>query len=132
MSAPSAPKPANGEAGFSLIEAVVAAAILALALAAFFGAGRNALQIAYGASRHTEAALEARSLLDRLGADLPLADGEYSGRTESGRFYRITTERIPANAGLELYDVTAELRDRASDRAPIIRLETLKTQEPAS
>jgi general secretion pathway protein I len=115
-----------------LIEAVVAAAILALALAAFFGAGRNALRVASATNRHTEAALEARSLLDRLGADIPLAAGRFEGHAESGRIYRLIITPLPdAASALAAYDAAVELREHTEDRAPLVRFETLKIAEPA-
>src|SRR5262249_48594833 len=99
---------------------------------AIFGAGRDALRVSSGASRHTEAALEARSLIDRLGTDIPLRPGEIDGKTESGRAYRITMTPVSgsARATLFLYHVVAELRNAPGDRAPVVRSETLKTQGP--
>jgi general secretion pathway protein I len=120
------------EAGFSLLEAIVACAILALALGAVFGAGRNALKAATGTSRHTEAILEARSLLDRLGADFPLSEGTFEGLSESGRAYRLTVSQVPdARATLKIYDARLELREHRRDTTPIVHLEALKIVEPA-
>ncbi len=60
--------------------------------------------------------------------------GAFEGETESGRAYRITIEPVTGGgrATLTLYDVVAELRERTTDRAPVIRLETLKIEGPAS
>lgn len=134
MCAPSATRQADprGEAGFSLLEAVIAVAILALALGAFFGAGRNALRIASATSSRTAAALETRSLLDRLGTDIPVTGGTFEGKAESGRVYRVTiTPLADSHSTLTAYDVVAELRDQREDHAPLIRFETIKLVEPA-
>ena len=64
------------DSGFSLIEAMTAAAILSLGLAAYFSGAGDGLMLSNAAGERTQAALEARSLIDRMGADLPLTPGE--------------------------------------------------------
>jgi general secretion pathway protein I len=116
-----------GEAGFSLLESVVAAAILALALGAFFAAGSNALRTASATAKRTEAMLEARSLLDRLGTELPLAAGRFEGASAGGRAYRL--EIVPvrdSRAAFSAFEVRVELRQAPKDRVPIAVLSTIK------
>jgi general secretion pathway protein I len=70
--------------GFTLLEVLVAFAILALALAALvqtFGSGMRGVA---ASERHVMAALMARSLLERVGHDIPLEAGAVSG--EDGAF----------------------------------------------
>ncbi|MCI0428959.1 MAG: prepilin-type N-terminal cleavage/methylation domain-containing protein [Rhodospirillales bacterium] len=70
--------------GFTLLEVLVAFVILALALAALvqtFGSGMRGVA---ASERHVMAALAARSLLERVGHDIPLESGEVSG--EDGAF----------------------------------------------
>lgn len=123
----SRPNDPAGEAGFSLLESIVAAAILALALGAFFAAGSNALRTASATAKRTEAMLEARSLLDRLGTELPLAGGHFEGESAGGRAYRldIVPVRDP-RASLRAFEVRVELRRAPKDRAPMAALSTIK------
>jgi len=70
--------------GFTLLEVLIAFVILALALGALmqtFGSGMRGVA---ASERHVMAALVARSLLERVGHDIPLEQGEVSG--EEGAF----------------------------------------------
>ena len=76
----------KGERGFTLIEVVVAFALLAFALTLLLGAmTRAAAQV-----RHAElagrAALHAQSLLHQAGVGEPLAPGTSEGVLEDGRY----------------------------------------------
>ena len=79
----------SGQDGFTLIEIVVALAILALT----FGFAYQGLSGGIGwmdRGRHRERALSlAESMLERVGHDIPVQDGELSGRTDDGLFWRI-------------------------------------------
>lgn len=115
-----------GEAGFTLLESVAAVAILALALGAFFAAGSNALRTASATAKRTEAMLEARSLLDRLGTELPLAVGSFEGKTPAGRIYRLAVAPIrDPLAKIAAFEVHVELRDGAKSKA-LASLATIK------
>ncbi|MFO1187427.1 MAG: prepilin-type N-terminal cleavage/methylation domain-containing protein [Alphaproteobacteria bacterium] len=119
-----------GEAGFTLLESVVAAAILALALGAFFAASSNALHTASAIAKRTEAMLEARSLLDRLGTELPLASGRFEGETPAGRAYRLDIAPIrDPQAKLGAFEVHLVLRARAKDPAALASLSTIRVAE---
>lgn len=101
------------ESGFTLLEVLVAVAILAVALTALFQAFAGGL----GGARHAEAAtragLIARSLLDRVGADLPLVQGVRQGDASDGYTWslgispRRDQKGARVNSPLELYDVEA-------------------------
>ena len=74
------------QSGFTLVEVVVAFALLGAALALLLASLSGAL----GQVRHSDgqgrAALYAQSLLDGLGSDVPLAPGERHGQWENGKF----------------------------------------------
>ncbi len=79
--------------GFSLIEALVALAVLGIVLGTALAAGGGSLDVADRARREAAMAVFALSLLERAGLDLlrdtPLAEGTHGG-------FRWRLERRPA------------------------------------
>ena len=92
--APDLRQPGEGDAGFTLIEVLVALAVLAAVLSSAFGVFSTGLR---GLSRSDERltlALFAESLLTRSGLDLARgADAEASGSTAEGLSWRV--RRVP-------------------------------------
>ena len=75
---------ARDSAGFTLPEVLVAFLILAISLGVLwpsFGGGLASLD---SSTFHALALAEARSQIDRLGAEVPLEEGELAGETEAG------------------------------------------------
>lgn len=75
-----------GEAGFTLIEVLVAFAVLAIVLVPLlqvFGGGLGSTQTARA---YTQAALLARSKLDEMGVEAPLVEGEETGTFDAPGF----------------------------------------------
>lgn len=70
---------ASHEAGFSLVEALIALAIIATMTAAFVGTVGQDARMSAAADQRASAALVARSALDRALAGDPAADGEIAG-----------------------------------------------------
>lgn len=66
----------NDERGFTLVELLVSLAILAIALAALFGAISDSLDRVRRDRSDGAATALAQSLLDRAGIELPLRSGE--------------------------------------------------------
>lgn len=101
------------ESGFTLIEVLVAVAILAVALTALFQAFAGGLGGARQAEAATRAGLIARSILDRVGVDLPLVEGVHRGEAADQYTWTlgISPRREPngarVNSPLRLYDVEA-------------------------
>ncbi|MCI0430487.1 MAG: prepilin-type N-terminal cleavage/methylation domain-containing protein [Rhodospirillales bacterium] len=81
--------------GFTLIEIVVALAILAVALGALFQAFSGGLRATAVADRRAAAVMLAQSLLDRIGQDIPLAAGEQAGESGDGLHWSITVVPSP-------------------------------------
>jgi general secretion pathway protein I len=106
----------NRRRGFTLIEVLVAFAILAVALTALFQVFSSGLGAIGTAERHSMAAMLARSILDDVGAEIPLAVGEQRGELDDGFSWLVRIERsavtnLVADGG-ELYipyDVTVEI-----------------------
>ncbi|MEI9984493.1 MAG: type II secretion system protein [Aliidongia sp.] len=118
-------------AGFTLIETVVAMAILGLGLAALFPVFGAVLDRNFKADSQAMAASLAQSLTARLGADLPLAPGMSSGSFGNG--YRWEMEISPyGEAGdrdawpLAPYQVLATVRWQAGGRERSMTLTTLR------
>lgn len=75
------------QSGFTLIEVVVAFALLALALTLLLGALSGAARQIQRASLSGRAALHAQTLLAQVGADGPLQPGHDEGDLDAGRYH---------------------------------------------
>jgi general secretion pathway protein I len=82
------------QAGFTLLEVIVAFAILALALTLLLGTMSGAAKQVHWADEAGRAALHAQSLLDQAGVGAPLRAGHREGAFEDGR-YRWVMEIAP-------------------------------------
>ncbi|WP_369969631.1 prepilin-type N-terminal cleavage/methylation domain-containing protein [Stenotrophomonas rhizophila] len=80
--------------GYSLLEVIVAFAVLALALTLLLGSLSGASRQIKQADLRSRAVLHAQSLLAVTGVVEPLQDGERSGEWEDGR-YRWTLQVAP-------------------------------------
>lgn len=80
--------------GFSLIEVIVAFALMALAATLLLGSLSGAARQVGMAEHQGRAALHAQSLLASAGIDAPLAEGTKQGEWEQGR-YRWTLQVSP-------------------------------------
>jgi len=82
--------------GFTLIEVVVAFAILALSLGALYESFGGSLRRATAASKRELAALRAESLLAEFRGSAGLAPQPRSGQDADGNEWRITSKPYPA------------------------------------
>ncbi len=102
--------------GFTLLEVVVAVAILALTLGAVMRVFSASLRGLAAAERHTVAALHAQSKLAEIGVEEPLAAGDASGAFERGyrwrsqvRDYSEPDLDTAAGSGMRAYEVTVSV-----------------------
>lgn len=72
--------------GYSLIEVIVAFALLALVLTLLLGSLSGAARQVRGADESTRATLHAQSLLAVQGMEQPLVPGQQQGSLEDGHF----------------------------------------------
>jgi len=88
------PRALRRAAGFTLIEVVVAFALLALALTLLLGSLSGAARQIQRASLSGRAALHAQTLLAQVGVGAPLTPGHDEGALDEGR-YRWTLDIAP-------------------------------------
>ncbi|HBS61494.1 MAG TPA: general secretion pathway protein GspI, partial [Stenotrophomonas sp.] len=72
--------------GYSLLEVIVAFALLALALTLLLGSLSGASRQVGQSDLRTRAVLHAQSLLEATGIDAPLQPGQTRGEWEDGRY----------------------------------------------
>ena len=80
--------------GYTLIEVIVAFAVLGLGLMLLLGTLSNGTRQVRWAAESGRAALHARSLLDDVGIAVPITPGQSAGTFEDGR-YRWTLDIAP-------------------------------------
>jgi general secretion pathway protein I len=101
-------RPAPGR-GFTLIEILIAFAILAVAFAGLLRAFSGCLQATMRAERYGEAVLLARSVLERVGSEIVIQAGEQSGRGEDGAAWSVRMRPL---------EVPGERNEQASPYLP--------------
>src|SRR5690242_7186668 len=74
----------EGEAGFTLVEVIVALAILSLGLGVLLGVISGSLRQTADAARMAEAGALAQSLVAELGTDLQIKPGDSFGQFPNG------------------------------------------------
>lgn len=90
----SCPASQRRQRGYSLIEVIVAFALLALALTLLLGTLSGAARQVRWSSDAGRAALHAQSLLDQVGVGEPLAPGQRDGEFDEGRYrWTLSTAR---------------------------------------
>lgn len=127
---------AAAEAGFTLLEVVVAVAIAGLALVGLFQAGSGGLFAVDTAARAEEALQRAQSHLAAVGRDAALVEGELSGDDGGGYHWRLQVQPAaqrqgvaadgvtPQNATLYSVLVSISWQSRGHERA--VTLQTLR------
>lgn len=78
--------PSSRERGYTLLEVIVAFALLAMALSLLLGTLSGATRQVRWSSDAGRAALYAQSLMDQVGVGQPLKPGQRSGEFENGRY----------------------------------------------
>jgi prepilin-type N-terminal cleavage/methylation domain-containing protein len=119
----------QGEAGFSIIECLVALTIIAIGLTAFTQAASNSYRAAARFKLSSAALASARSHLDAVGRSGPLEDGVFTGQYANDLPWRLTVAALAAaprvpTTGAQPFWVVVEAFDRRGVR--LVKLETAK------
>jgi general secretion pathway protein I len=96
--------------GFTLVEILIAFAILAVALTGLLRAFSGSLHATAKAEHYAAAVLSARSILERVGSEIPMQDGMQSGRTEDGTEWSIRMRRLGG-----VFDATSDATSGQDD-----------------
>ncbi|MEQ1694529.1 MAG: prepilin-type N-terminal cleavage/methylation domain-containing protein [Hyphomicrobiaceae bacterium] len=119
--------------GFTVIEVLVAFAILSLALVGLY----DTLAVAYRSANATRLVEEAlavgQSQIERIGNDVPLANGSLKGALSDGSPWEITVRETPGEAATgrayARYAVVYEATNR--DGARLLQLRTMRISRVA-
>lgn len=115
------------DAGFTILEVLVALAILALSLIALYRALGSAYSGARRVGLQDEAMAVGQSQIARVGNDLALGPGKLEGKLSRGYTWRLVVEDITAARSSLLfrrYAVTYEALDPFG--APLFQLRTFR------
>lgn len=97
----------SGDAGFTIVETLVALAILALSLAVLFEVISTGLRQVARAERRAEAGLLVQSVLARVGTEIPLQARHVDGQLANGFRWRVHMEPFGDVADLREWPVSA-------------------------
>ena len=128
--------------GYTLIEVIVAFALLAVALTLLLGILSNSARQVRWADDAGRAVLHAQSLMDQVGVGERLTAGQRDGEFEEGRYrwqLRVARWRDPAlvaaaqpvpMSGPELYEITLAMEWGDAGPGQRLRMSTLRLAAP--
>lgn len=111
---------ASFQDGFSLLEILVAFAILSISLGVIFQIYSTSLVGASRSDLSSKAAIIATTQMARVGTEIDVEEGEYSGESEEGFRWVIRLTSFPLNdfelSGIEVFNVKVEVTRRNDER----------------
>ncbi len=122
-------RPLGGAAGFTLLEVIVAVAILALSLGARLQIFSSGLKGARVAGHHTVATLQAESRLAATGIETALREGEFAGEFDNGHRWLVTVrphQGADAVAAVTAYEVVVTVSWDGGGAGKSVSLSTLR------
>ena len=127
----------QSQRGFSLLEVLVAFAILAVSLGVLLGIFSRATSATIASAQYSQAATLAESLLNLVGHEIPLEEGTVSGETESGFSWELTlfeldlSDEFPTSTpSVTVYRINATVLWFDAGRPRRLMLATLKLLDP--
>lgn len=124
------------EEGFTLLEVLVAFAVLALTMGVLIEVFSQAIGNTIQSGAYSRAAALAEARLGAVGTDIPLQPGTYNGQPEDGMAWQVVIAPYDLGesgwqAPLQPYLVTATAGWGGSDHTREVSLSTLRLGEPA-
>ena len=117
--------------GFTLVEVVVAIAILALMAGVIFRVNSDSIRNIHRADALAGASALAQSLIAEVGSEIPLREGEARGQSSTGLQWRVQMKRYGDTADraqwpLAAYTVVAEVTLHDAPDSQPVALMTLR------
>jgi general secretion pathway protein I len=117
--------------GFTLVEVVVAIAILALMAGVIFRVNSDSIRNIHRADALAGASAMAQSLIAKVGTEIPLREGETRGQSGAGLQWRVQMKRYGdatdrSQWPLAAYIVVAEITMHDNPDSPPVALLTLR------
>ena len=129
----------QSQRGFSLLEVLVAFAILAVSLGVLLGIFSRATTATIASAQYSQAATLAESLLTLVGHEVVLEEGAVSGGTESGFSWELTMVEIDladefptTTVSVRAYRVNVAVLWFDAGRPRRLALSTLKLLDPTA
>lgn len=122
----------KNNSGFGMIEVVVAFVMLSLALGVLLGGLTVGMRNTDRAAQAGLAVLYAQSLLAETGSVTPLAEGESSGRTDSGYRWKRQITRLPDSDAAAVASFTVSVSVTPPDNGAPVRIQTLRLADIAA
>ena len=119
----------DAQAGYTLLETLVAFIVLSISTAGFYQAWSITAQALYRADRKHEALIMSSYLLERLGTpDLPLHPGEYTSPASEDMFWHvsITPYNDSMASRLQLMNIDVTVFAEENNDTPLMRVHTLR------
>jgi type II secretory pathway component PulJ len=128
------PNSKSAEAGFALLETLIALAVTGMVLGAFYQTIAIGMQLQQRAHDHADRVLAAARVLDELGSAYPLRPAQFEGRSADGRFaWTLTISGDPVlaaengNVALEKsVHVAVAVSSEPASSAPPFVVETIR------
>lgn len=125
--------------GFTLLEVMLAFVIFALSFATVLEIMGGSMRSVSRASDDTEVALLAQSVMDLVGTEIPIEEGQYDGSSMDRYDWRLdiflwdssagnaATQELADMSGVELYRVDLEIKWQSGRRERDMRFSTIKS-----
>ena len=117
---------AKGARGFTLLETLVAFAILSVSLALFYQSLTGSILKQDEIARESRALVLAQSNLAAVGTENPMKAGQTSGQINDTYAWSVAIEKEAAASGWALFRVTSEVAWQADNPGQKITLSTLR------
>ena len=129
----------RGSGGFTLLEVMLAFVIFALSFATVLEIMAGSMRSVRRASDDTQVALLAQSIMDLVGTEIPLEEGQFSGNGMDRYDWNmgiylyavsdedIRTQELAELSGVELYQVDLDINWQAGRRDRSLHFSTIRS-----